>query len=226
MKRRTTEILSILSIALIVGAVWAQPPGGGQGPPEGRGRGAGRGAAGGPQGEARPMMNPLMMALDADRNGEISKEEIENAAKALKKLDKNDDGKITREEMRPEGGPGMGGPGMGAAGGRGGPGGGPGAGGPGAGGMVERLMSHDTNGDGKVDKDELPEQMQRILERADLNKDDAIDKAEAEKLAERFSQMGGRGGRGGQAAAGGRGGQGGGRGGRGAQGGGRPQRPE
>ena len=48
-------------------------------------------------------------------------------------------------------------------------------------------MSFDKNGDGKVSKDEMPERMQRILERADTNKDDALDKEEIEKLAERFS---------------------------------------
>ena len=44
-------------------------------------------------------------------------------------------------------------------------------------------MSLDENGDGKVSKDELPEPMQCILE-PDANKDGAIDKDEAEKLAE------------------------------------------
>ena len=47
-------------------------------------------------------------------------------------------------------------------------------------------MSNDKNGDGKVTKDELPEFMQRILDRADTNHDGAIDKAEAQKMAERF----------------------------------------
>jgi len=41
------------------------------------------------------------MALDADRDGELSAEEIEGAAAALKKLDKNDDGKLDRDELRP-----------------------------------------------------------------------------------------------------------------------------
>ncbi|MBT6497287.1 MAG: hypothetical protein HOL01_22390 [Planctomycetaceae bacterium] len=47
-------------------------------------------------------------------------------------------------------------------------------------------MGNDKNGDGKVTKNELPEFLQRILDRADTNKDGAIDKAEAKKMAERF----------------------------------------
>jgi hypothetical protein len=131
------------------------------------------------------MANPLMVALDADRNGEISAEEIKNAAAALKKLDKNGDGKLTRDELRPEFPAGAGGPG-----GFRGPGAAPG-GQPGAAGMVERMMGLDANKDGKVDKGEMPERMQRMLERADLNGDGAIDRQEAEKLAEQFQQRAG-----------------------------------
>lgn len=50
----------------------------------------------------RPPQIPLMSALDANQDGEISADEIENAAAALKSLDKNDDGKLTREEVRPQ----------------------------------------------------------------------------------------------------------------------------
>ena len=44
---------------------------------------------------------PILTALDADGNGEISAEEIEDAVAALKKLDKNKDDKLTAEELRP-----------------------------------------------------------------------------------------------------------------------------
>ena len=54
-----------------------------------------------------------MMALDTDKNGELSAKEIENAARALAKLDKNEDGKLDREELRPQRGEG----GRGGAGG-------------------------------------------------------------------------------------------------------------
>lgn len=45
--------------------------------------------------------NPLVAALDADKDKEISADEIANASEALKTLDKNADGKLTREELRP-----------------------------------------------------------------------------------------------------------------------------
>ncbi|MFQ3167489.1 MAG: hypothetical protein ACI8QI_000015 [Limisphaerales bacterium] len=46
-------------------------------------------------------MFPVMAALDKDGNGEISAEEIKGAVAALKKLDKNKDGKLTEDELRP-----------------------------------------------------------------------------------------------------------------------------
>ncbi len=55
----------------------------------------------------RPRM-PLIAALDANADGVIDADEINNASAALKKLDKNGDGKLTREELmppRPEGAP-------------------------------------------------------------------------------------------------------------------------
>ena len=59
----------------------------------------GRGGQGGPGGFLR--MFPVMTALDSDGNGEISSEEIKGAVVALKKLDKNKDGKLTEDELRP-----------------------------------------------------------------------------------------------------------------------------
>ena len=46
--------------------------------------------------------NPVILALDVNRDGEISTDEIETAAMALKKLDRDGDGKLTREELRPD----------------------------------------------------------------------------------------------------------------------------
>jgi len=62
----------------------------------------GRGGQGGPGGFMR--MFPVMSALDSDGNGEISSEEIKGAVAALKKLDKNKDGKLTEDELRPNSG--------------------------------------------------------------------------------------------------------------------------
>lgn len=72
----------------------AQPSGGG---PE-RGRG---GPEGGRRGPGGPRMDPVMTALDTDGDHKISAAEIQNAASALAKLDKNADGKLVEEEVRP-----------------------------------------------------------------------------------------------------------------------------
>jgi hypothetical protein len=90
------SIAALLATLLAVPS-WAQPP-------EGRGGREGDrqpGARG--EREGRPPMFPLMAALDADRDGEVSSAEIENAVSALKTLDDNDDGKLTRQEMLPGG---------------------------------------------------------------------------------------------------------------------------
>ena len=78
----------------------------------------------------RPM-SPIIAALDADKDGEISAAEIANAAVALKALDKNGDGKLTGEEFRPARGPGGPGGDRGPGGPRGPGGDRPGGGAPG-----------------------------------------------------------------------------------------------
>ena len=67
------------------------------------GRPGGAGGFGGPPGGPGGFMRmfPIMAALDADGNGEISAEEIKAAPAALKKLDKNNDGKLTDAELLP-----------------------------------------------------------------------------------------------------------------------------
>jgi hypothetical protein len=44
---------------------------------------------------------PLFAALDANRDGTIDESEIRQASESLRKLDKNNDGKLTMEELRP-----------------------------------------------------------------------------------------------------------------------------
>ncbi len=145
-------------------------------------------------------MLPVMAALDADGDGEISASEIDGAVSALRKLDKNEDGKLTPDELRPE---------MGGPGGPGGPGD------PMA--FIEGLMRFDENKDGKLSKDELPERMQEMLDAWDADKDGALSKDELRRIADDRASRGGPGGGRGQ---GGRGQ------GRRGGGGGRPQRPE
>jgi hypothetical protein len=103
--------------------------------------------------------HPVMMALDADRDGELSADEISSAATALLTLDQNADGVLTRDELRPPPPP------------RGED-------------LVEHIMSHDADGDGSVSADELPQQMQRLMKRADADQDGLISESEAQQFAE------------------------------------------
>lgn len=63
---------------------------------EGQGRGPG-----GERGDGPRRQPPLIAALDADHNGTLEAAEIANATAALRTLDKNNDGELTREEIRP-----------------------------------------------------------------------------------------------------------------------------
>jgi hypothetical protein len=62
------------------------------------------------------------------------------------------------------------------------------------GGMRERLAQADTNGDGKLQKSEAPERMQRFFDRLDANGDGELDESEMENMGNR--RRGNRGGRG------------------------------
>jgi Ca2+-binding EF-hand superfamily protein len=46
---------------------------------------------------------PIVAALDANKDGVIDATELANASAALKALDKNADGKLSREELHPRG---------------------------------------------------------------------------------------------------------------------------
>ncbi len=176
-----------VALALSASAV-AQPP------QEGR-RPEGGGPFGQPPGMRGRFPNPLLDALDKDKNGELSEEEIDGAVAALKSLDRNKDRKLDGSELRPMPQE-MGRGGFGGFGGPGGPGGfGPGGpGGPGGqngGGeaMLERMMAMDADQDGKLSKSELPERLQPMLERSDRNKDGALDREEVMAMArERMGQ--------------------------------------
>ena len=213
MKNTKMMIFAVAITMCLAATVMAQPPGGQRGGERGQ-RGGERGGPGGQRGGGdmgRMMqMMPVLAALDADKDGVISKSEINNAAAALRKLDKNGDGELDAEEMRPsrpEGGRSRGGAPEGGPGG--GPGGERGGRSAGAGGMMDRIMSQDKNQDGKLSKDEVDERMLPMFDRLDANSDGSIDKSEIEAAAARMG--GGRGGRGGPG---------------GNQGGGqRPQRP-
>jgi phosphatidylethanolamine-binding protein (PEBP) family uncharacterized protein len=59
-----------------------------------------------PRNDRRPPRNPLMMALDLDGDGRITKTELTKAPKSLLTLDRDQDGILTEEEVRPEPPPG------------------------------------------------------------------------------------------------------------------------
>ena len=140
----------------------------------GSGPGAG-GFQGGPM--AMLQMMPILKVLDTDQDGTLSASEIANASKALIQLDKDGDGIISVEEMRPD---------MSKM-----PGGIAGAG-PGANGqpngamMVKMFERNDANGDGKLTGDEIPERMRDKLKMVDKDGDGSISKSELAAMAARM----------------------------------------
>lgn len=140
----------------------------------------------------KPMANihplfthPVMMALDTERDGVLSEEEIDAAVSALKKLDQDSDGRIITAELvafmqgpvrdgegnrLPKPRRGQGEEGIDSA-----------SDNP----LVERFMRHDQNMDGKVSKEELPRAMQRSFERYDADGDGSLTADEIAQASER-----------------------------------------
>jgi len=134
----------------------------------------GEGPGGRPGG---PMRSPVFAALDADNDGVLSSAEINAAPAALKKLDKNGNGNLSEDEVRPNF------PNEGR--GRG-PRGNPAE-------MINHLIEeNDRNGDGKLSKEEAPERMREMFERGDANQDGFLTKEELLKLFESGGGFGGR----------------------------------
>ena len=59
-------------------------------------------AAQGPQGQQGPPPDPVVASIDKNHDREISSREIKNSAKSLLKLDKDKDGTLSEEELKPE----------------------------------------------------------------------------------------------------------------------------
>lgn len=135
----------------------------------------------GPAGFMGRFPNPLLNALDQNRDGELSEDEIDLAVASLKKLDRNGDRRLDASELRPNF------PGQGPQGvpGNPTPPGTPGTPGPqgNPAAMLERLNGMDKNGDGKLSRDELPEPLQAMLERFDRNTDGSLDQEELRSMA-------------------------------------------
>ena len=89
MKTKHKIVIALLALSASAWVAIAQenhpaPPPGRGGPP--------------PHGHRPPP--PLMMALDLNRDGKIDASEIAQASELLKKLDRNGDGDLTRDEIR------------------------------------------------------------------------------------------------------------------------------
>jgi len=201
MRQHTCSNLLLLALPLLfVGVSVAQPP---ERSPDSEG-----GRTSGPTPDMFMRSMPVLAALDANKDGVISKEEISNATKALQALDRNKDGELTEQEMRPDfsamrgrsGRPsefgGRGGFGRSPQGGR--PEGGRGGARPGGeNSNLDRMKQiqdvmfeqRDTNKDGKLGRDEMPEQMAGRLEQIDTNDDGSVSRSEMEAM---MSRMGNR----------------------------------
>ena len=152
----------------------------GAGPESGGGPG-GPGFPGGPMGMMQMM--PLMKVLDTDHDGTLSASEIANASKALVQLDKNGDGIISSEEMRPD--PSAMPGGLAGAG--------PGAGGPFNGAMMTKMFERsDANADGKLTGDEIPERLRDKIAMIDKDGDGAITKSEFAAMSARMEEGAGK----------------------------------
>ncbi len=138
--------ISVVTLAAMTNggaALAAQPPG--APPVESQGR---------PSGPGRPSL--IVAALDTNKDGDLSVEELANAPVALKSLDKNKDGKLAAEEMRPAPAPVI----------------------VPASDIVSRLMEFDRNSDGKLALSELPARMKSLVKDADTNKDSVLTQSE------------------------------------------------
>jgi len=141
------------------------------------------GREGGPDGPRHKMMvPPLIVALDANKDGTISADELANASAAVKSLDKNGDGAIQVEELRPKPpeGEGKDGERKGPPPGGQRPDGerkGPGPGGPGPGGIPPVIGALDANSDKTISADEIAN-ASAALKKLDKNGDGALQKEE------------------------------------------------
>jgi Ca2+-binding EF-hand superfamily protein len=114
-------------------------------------------AAQGPGGFRSPLLN----AIDINRDGKLTADEIADAPKNLLKLDINGDGSITLDELQPPPEAAIASPDD----------------------LATQLFAFDRNGDGVLTASELPARMQNLFTRADANHDGKLTRDEVRALA-------------------------------------------
>jgi Ca2+-binding EF-hand superfamily protein len=113
-------------------------------------------------------MAERILTWDANDDGVITRDEAPDRMMELfDQIDANADGMLEADELRNM-----------RPGGRGRPRVAP----------AERLKQFDADGDGRLTREELPFQMERMLDRFDTNGDDVLDIAELEAMTERMRQ--------------------------------------
>ncbi|MEQ9411495.1 MAG: EF-hand domain-containing protein [Fuerstiella sp.] len=143
---------------------------------------------------------PILAALDTNRNGVLESEEIDQAIIVLRRLDRDQDGRLTPDELRGRGPrdgdrpPGFAGPPPGRGEGRRGDGrpgeGRRGEGRPSPEQMMARFREADANKDGKLSKEEAPDRMKEGFGRLDTNDDGFVDEEEFEAMIRRMRDGG------------------------------------
>jgi Ca2+-binding EF-hand superfamily protein len=106
---------------------------------------------------------PVLAALDTDHDGELSAQEIDNAPTVLATLDQNHDGSLDAEEAgrHPLRNP----PTY----------------------SFESLMKYDRNGDGKLQRSEVPGNMRGVFIEFDTNHDGVLSQKEVHNLVDRLN---------------------------------------
>lgn len=98
MKAKIKIAISVLTLGVSALMLMAQDNGN---RPSGNGRPSRGEESGKPGGPGHRPPPPVIAVLDANHDGVLDMTEIANASKALLTLDKNGDGQLTREELRP-----------------------------------------------------------------------------------------------------------------------------
>lgn len=119
--------------------------------------------------------NVLLTLIDRDGDGALSTEELKQAGASLRKLDRNDDGEVSAAELARASQAGSNRSGRPNFAGRR----------PDPREMFKRM---DADGDGKITKSEVPEQMRQRWDRMDTDGNGFLDEAEQRAIAERIRQ--------------------------------------